>query len=114
MSYKRHNAIVVTSWSKYLVVLARIHAEEIGMQVTDIRESPTNSEYTFLVCPDGSKEGWDESDAGDSRREVFRRWLASQLYDDGSGPLSWVEIAYGNDGPKPEIVAFGTLKEDQL
>lgn len=30
-----------------------------------------NNDYTFIIGPDGSKEGWDKSDAGDIVRQEF-------------------------------------------
>lgn len=97
MGYMRHNAIVVTSWNKELTHSAATAAEGFGMTVSPVIPSPVNGEYSFLVAPDGSKEGWDESDRGDSAREDFRKWLSEHRYEDGSTSLSWVEIAYGPD-----------------
>lgn len=52
---------------------------------------------SFLVAPDGSKEGWDESELGNERRRVFKNYLRKQVYEDGSSWLRWCEVQYGDD-----------------
>ena len=52
---------------------------------------------TFLVIPDGSKEGWDESDFTDSLRQRFIARLEKDNYEDSS-PWAWVEIGWGEFG----------------
>ena len=79
MGYMRHHMIVVTSWDKKLIWEAHMKACEIFFQpshvgnsvgVTPIMTSPVNHYYTFFVPPDGSKEGWNDSDDGDENRVV--------------------------------------------
>lgn len=71
MGYMRHNAIVVTSWKEEAIKEAAAMAEKIGLLVIRQSEEAVNGYRSLLVCPDGSKEGWDESDRGDERREGF-------------------------------------------
>ena len=99
MGYIRHNAILVTgnydNWaSKAREKALNIFSEDL---VSYIMKSPINRYETFFVAPDGSKEGWDESDIGDKHRAEFIAWLNAQKYDDNSSPLAWVEIQYGDD-----------------
>jgi hypothetical protein len=55
-----------------------------------------NGYRTFIFAPDGSKEGWDTSDAGDEwRRRFIDLW--SEQYSDGSSPFDVVHIRYGRD-----------------
>ena len=105
MGYMRHNAIVVSA--EYGDHLKRAHAEakRLWMTVSPIVKSPTNGVCTFLVAPDGSKEGWSESDTGDAARAAFKVWLDQQRYEDGSGPLKWVEIQYGDDERETLVTA---------
>jgi hypothetical protein len=56
-----------------------------------------NDSRAFFVPPDGSKEGWSESDEGDGRRDQFIAWLHKHRYSDGSGPLKWVEVRVSDD-----------------
>lgn len=100
----RHHAIVVTTRLDNRIDTARQKAIELGMTVTSIADEVTNGYLSFLVAPDGSKEGWEESAAGDERRAAFKEWLRSQEYEDGSSPFSWVEVMYGDDAGGVEIV----------
>lgn len=97
MGYMVHHAIVVTSSITELIEEAQREAFRIfGTLVTPIVESNVNGYRSFLVAPDGSKEGWDESDLGDRRRSRFVAWLRSKYYSDGSSSLKWVEVQYGD------------------
>ena len=58
-----------------------------------------------MVPPDGSKEGWRESEAGDSTRAAFVKWLRSRCYDDGSSSYGWVEVQYADDEGETKIVS---------
>lgn len=107
MGYMVHHMIVVTSYHLELVQRAHARAREIfcvprmaagkHMQVTDILTSPVNHYYTFFVPPDGSKEGWSDSEDGDARRALFITWLNAQRFEDGSTSLKWAEVQYGDD-----------------
>jgi hypothetical protein len=114
MGYIRHNAIIVTSWNQDRLALAAFQARSIGLAVLG-PSPPTNpNQYvSMLVCPDGSKEGWAESDSGDERRAEFRQWLDSQRHEDGSTPYEWAEIAYGSDDRKAEVVAVAWAQQGE-
>lgn len=104
MGYMRHHAIVVASWSDDLLKKAHEVAEGSFPWVSEIAENSLGI-GSFFVPPDGSKEGWNESDLGDDRRNGFTKWLDAQRYDDGSTSLDWVEIQFGDDNKKTEIVS---------
>lgn len=97
MGYMRHNAIIVTSWGDKAITEAAKHAKELGLQVLGPSDEAVNSYRSLLICPDGSKEGWPESEQGERRRAAFRGWLNAQRYEDGSTSLEWVESVYGSD-----------------
>jgi hypothetical protein len=64
---------------------------------------------TFMIIPDGSKEGWPGSDEGDARREAFlaevrRRAALTLLDEDDEWFFDWVEVQYGNDDGITKIV----------
>ena len=105
MGYMKHNAIVVTSWNPESINKAADKATEIGMQVIGPSDPVVNGYRSMLVCPDGSKEGWEDSDAGDERRSLFRKWLDEQQYADGSTSYHWVELTYGGDYHDATVVA---------
>lgn len=91
-----HHAIVVTSWGDYT---KRAHEEAVrccGVEnVSAVTPKAVNDYSSFLVAPDGSKEGWPDSAAGDARRATFVAWLHRQRHSDGSTPYYWVLIEYG-------------------
>jgi hypothetical protein len=97
MGYMRHHAIVVTSWKKSLLNEAHQKALQIFKWVSSISPETVNGYQSFFIPPDGSKEGWPDSDEGDSDRKEFIEWLDLQRYQDKSTPLDWVEIQYADE-----------------
>jgi hypothetical protein len=121
----KHHAIIVTATYGEPTLGSRTSGEERhwaeiayrqaidifgSAQVTTPTPSLLNATRSFLVAPDGSKEGWEDSDEGDQRREEFVEWLRGQAYDDGSSPLAWIELYFAaeqqfmGDFPGAEIV----------
>ncbi len=104
MGYIRHHTIVVTSWGEHI---QPAHAKALGLfglgAVSPIIDSDRNDYRSFFVAPDGSKEGWDESDDGDTRRAAFIDWLRAQYYGDGSTSVSWVEVQYADDERETKV-----------
>ena len=99
MGYMRHHAILVTSGIERHIRRAFERAEmtfPLGSVLGPV-ESSINNYWTFVVTPDGSKEGWSESETGDEARDAFIAWLRSEAYEDGSSPFSWAEVQYGDD-----------------
>jgi len=105
MGHVQHHAIIVTTFDRKLADTALEHAKLLGCSVTPVIESNINSEWTFLVGPDGSKSGWRDDENGDERREKFKAWMEEMRNKDGSHPLSWVEVAYSSDDQRAEVVA---------
>jgi len=101
MGYFRHNVIVCAFWDIKRAELCHTKAKEIfGKYVTEITPESTNGYCAFMIPPDGSKEGWEESNAGDDRRDLFTKWLESskdQHY------CEWFEVAIPEDD-KPYFV----------
>lgn len=105
MGYIKHHTIVVTTGLDSMMPIAHNKAKEIfATGVSEIIKSNINGYLSFFVCPDGSKEGWQESTEGDERRKVFVEWIQKQAYEDGSNSLSFVEVFYGEDNGYSEIV----------
>lgn len=105
MGHVTHNAIIVTAYIEQDIRAAHEVAVGLGMSVTPVIVSNTNSVRTFLAGPDGSQTGWDEDEAGDERREKFKAKLEELRFEDGTHPLQWVEVAYSSDDRKAEVVA---------
>lgn len=109
MGWILHQAIVVTTYDEQGIKQAHTEAVRIfDGCVTTVVRSPINNYWSFLVPPDGSNEGWDESDKGDGRREEFHQWLLAQAYEDGSNSFDAVEVTYG-ETDQPSAMDFTKL-----
>lgn len=104
MGYMRHHAIIATSWDQELLKKAHDKAMEIFNQVAPITPIATNGYVSFLVAPDGSKEGWTESEMGDDKRNEFIEWIETHRYSDGSISIDYVEIQFGDDDGETKII----------
>lgn len=113
MGYTVHHTICVTSCLRSLLNKAHAAAVSSGAQVSPIVDGVVNDVASFLVAPDGSKEGWEESDVGDKRRAEIKAWLRAQAYDDGSNSLSWFEVEHPEDGA-PRVVDHQTRRMAKL
>ena len=100
MGYIKHHAIVVTCWDDKTIEKAWNMAKECGCQVSEILGPYSNGYRSFLVPPDGSKEGWEHSYEGDEARAEFKKWL-TEHYE--SNWWEWTEISYGSDDGKAEV-----------
>ena len=104
MGYRRHHAIVITSCNIPILRQAHEKAEDIFgcQQVSPITPEAINGYRSFLVGPDGSKEGWAESDIGNQNRDSFIHDL--KKFEASSWGLSWVEVQYGDDNMETKII----------
>ncbi len=94
-----HNAIMVTECSESCMEKAYTKAKEIfGDLCSEIINSPFNGYQSFFIAPDGSKEGWEDSDIFDRKRGDFFEWWTEQGL---SGDV--VELTYGNSDFKPYV-----------
>lgn len=103
MGYMRHHAIIVTSWERESLEKAHAEAKATFPDVTSIAKGTSNGYCSFLIPPDGSKEGWDESKDGDKRREDFLSWLEIHRYD-GDARLQWAEVQFGDEDGDNRII----------
>ena len=104
MGIINHNAIIATTWSyeKASELQSWIDRElsvEHKSLITCL-ESSVNTYTTFVLGPDGSKEGWPESDQADELRARLIKRLSLDDYEDGSSPWNFVEVGYGEYGQK--------------
>lgn len=104
MGYMRHNAILVTSYDEERIQTAHMQAIALQMNASEIGRTHVNGYCHFTILPDGSKEGWEDSDEGDRQRDAFVAWLDGQRLDDGVSPFAWAEVQYGDDEGKTLIV----------
>jgi len=84
MGYCKHNAILVTDWDDKR--LRKMHKKAVkifeGKLVTPIIPSVSNGYGTFVIVPDGSKEGWETSNEYeyDEKRQEFFVYLSDKSY----------------------------------
>lgn len=105
MGHMRHHAILVTTYSKENCEVAHTVAKMIcGDLVSEINGEQVNGYCSFAIFPDGSKEGWEDSDKGDTNRERFIAWLERRRADDDAPWYAWVEVQYGDDDRETRIV----------
>lgn len=105
MGYIKHHTIIVTSSIDKLFDKAHERAKTIfNFVCSDKVKGIKNGYNSFFIAPDGSKEGWDDSEIFDLKRKKFIKWLESQAYDDGSSSISYVEVFFGEDNGNSEIV----------
>lgn len=111
MGYFRHHTIVVTGsdcdWGPdektYGNELRDAHAaakkifKRTLCGVSPLSKRGANSNKSFFISPDGSKEGWQWSQEGDAARDKFIEFLETHRYDDGSYKVDWVEVQFGDD-----------------
>ena len=93
MGYMRHHAIVV-SCDHGTIKGAHREALRIFDWVSPISPPAMHEVRSFFIPPDGSKEGWDMSNEGNSRRDRFIGWLSKPKNRDH---FHWVEVQYGDD-----------------
>jgi hypothetical protein len=92
MGYVKHHAMIVTHWDRGDINDAHRFATLTNLNPTPIVESPSNRYLSFFIPPDGSKEGWSQSNEGDEDRSRFKRFLRKRHMH-----MDWTEIAYGGD-----------------
>lgn len=97
MGYMRHDAIVVTSFSKEYIEKAHAKAKDLELQCSEILVTEINEYYSFLIGPDGSKEGWLESDRGEEKRDDWTNWAQENEEDIY---IDWIHVSYGGDDPQ--------------
>lgn len=113
MGVIKHSTIVIIGWDKAYMENVLNKAKEVfnkhfgeefsGEQlVSNLVPSIMNGDFSFFLAPDGSKEGWEQSNQGDSAREEFVEYLSKQEQ------CYYIEVDFGGDfNDTPEIVNKG-------
>ena len=97
MGYIRHHAIIVTSADQTALKQAHAKAVEIFKDIAPITPESMNGYASFLIAPDGGKEGRERSDQGDAARDTFIAWLEQWRNADGFTELDYAEVQFGDD-----------------
>lgn len=92
MGYIRHHAIILTHYDRAEIDDARRFAELCNLNPTPVSESPYNGYLTFFIPPDGSKEGWSQSNDGNEERKRLKQFIRKRHQY-----MDWTEISYGGD-----------------
>ena len=106
MGYTNHQTIIVTTYRLEYIEEAHRKAKEIFTQkISEILRAPVNDWYTFIIPTDGSKEGWEDSQVGDTQREAFKNWVKEMGFSDESNRYTCIELSYDEEGEiKTELV----------
>lgn len=101
MGYLRHEAVIVSGWNAEHVLQAHAAASSIfnqegmGALVGGLTHHAINGGAAFLISPDGSKEGWEQSEVGKQLRQEFIAYLKGTLARDLW--LDWCLVLVGGD-----------------
>ena len=113
MGVIQHNAVVaVTSnSSEFERVKNFVNNLKEKRHLFLFEETGLNNYSVVVMIPDGSKEGWPESERGDITRDKFIEELEKVEYEDGSSPWEYVEISFGKFGQK---IVRGNCEENLI
>ena len=102
MGVENHNAVIATTSDPVLVEKMRYWIADLEELSERFLVGPKimNGCITIVLVPDGSKEGWHESDESDALRMAFIKRIKEDDYEDGSSPWRWLEIGFGEYGQK--------------
>jgi hypothetical protein len=113
MGYMRHHAIVVTGYAgndkdsaAFKLLRDRLSelaaaSEDMTHKVTEVTKPAMNGFASFLIAPDGSKEGWRTSNRGDAYRDA-----AIAILENGH-IADWVEVQFCDDNGVNRITRQG-------
>jgi hypothetical protein len=113
MGYMVHHTIIVTgdgreSWMEpgratiedahaFAVACAGRHDGVCG--VSALIDTSTNGYRSFMVAPDGSKDGWNTSDKGNNTRAEIVAWLRT------IGGFDFAEVQFGDEEGDNRLLA---------
>ena len=102
MGVENNNAVIATTWNRDEVKRIKDFVDGLTemKSLFIFGSEECNGKTTVVMVPDGSKEGWEESDDGDKLRDAFVTELQKADYDDGINPWDFVEVGYGEFGQK--------------
>ncbi|HEY9678634.1 MAG TPA: hypothetical protein V6C76_11530 [Drouetiella sp.] len=109
MGYFRHHAIVVTSWDNKKIALVheciKTLVTDSLLKVSELTAQTMNGYQSFFIAPDGSNEGWTDSDESEVLRGKVIEHLKSYRYEDGSTSIEWVEVQFGDENGVQKVLS---------
>ena len=104
----KHDAIICTARDiKYLRAAHKRATDIFGEMASEIVNGIINGQVSFFIAPDGSMEGWEESNACDERRLVFLEYLKEQ-----NTFIDYVAVQFGGDDDQSEVYSGGYIEQD--
>lgn len=108
MGYIRHDALlIVVGLDKGLVAEIEAFREEMPDSARKHLLGPVygvNAYVSYALIPDGSKEGWGDSDQMDEWRERLLELVKNDAaLENGSYPV-WVHLQFGGDDAATRVV----------
>ncbi len=97
MGIENHNAVIATTWCDEKADDLREWLNNLDVYERKLFASAgswCNGYRTFIMVPDGSNEGWEESNKGNLLREKFINFLKN------TGHWDWIEVGFGEFGQK--------------
>ena len=90
-----HHALLVHANEPHEALMARLQAMHTFYpeQVSSLCISAINGYASFMVGPDGARDGADRIGEGDKEREAFTAWLDKRN-------IEWLEVSYGEKTPE--------------
>ena len=113
----KHHAILITAHD--LKLLQEVKAAIVSMikqnieasngikLLGEITESLINNFYSFIVFPDGSKEGHETSDDGDILRKKITDYLELHNKTTKENPVNFIEVYFGSDDGTAGVLNHG-------
>lgn len=109
MGYYVHKTLIVTGYDSehfrraYAKAICLFRFDNKGNEtnmVSSIYGQGLNNYKTFVVVPDGSKEGWETSDFFDKKMDEMIEYLNSKdcKFSDNSSFNEWILVEYGDTG----------------
>jgi len=102
MGFFNHQAIIVICSNGELAKEVHKKAVEMYPYTTELLVTKVNAYYSFMLGPDGSKEGWKDSNEGEKLREEFVEYLKHMNIVLNKWGLQWCAINFPEDD-KPYI-----------
>lgn len=115
MGYIAHDAVIVTGPADYDSARIESFREALPEKFRHLLVGPirsaVNSYATWIFAPDGSKEGWDDSDECEALRKAFVDLFRPESPWDGSA-FDVVSVRYGGDYSVECGVSATALSDD--
>jgi len=108
MGYMLHHAIIITGTNIDHLGIVRTFAINKGNHCSETVKGTINDQFSFFVAPDGSKEGWNESDEADLSRKYLKDFLDNNL----NLYVNAIEIQFAGDNHDDDKITWVIKKRD--